>query len=129
MADADDRRVPIRFAQQPVERGFGRLVERRGRLVKKDDLRPHEQDPRKAEPLLLAAREPLRPIAVDVELVDQISEPDRAQRRFELGAPRLVIGLGIGDCIAQGAERQIGPLRQEQRFAAADPHAAPAERP
>src|SRR5947208_13828928 len=91
--DADDRRMPIRFAQQPVERGFGRLVERRRRLVEKDDLRPDEQDPRKTEPLLLAAREALRPIAVDVELIDQISEPNGAQRRFELGAPWLVIGL------------------------------------
>src|ERR1043166_9019178 len=129
MADADDRRMPIGFAQQPVERGFGGLVERRGRFVEENDLRAHEQDARKAKPLLLAAGEALRPIAVDIELVDQISEPDSAQRRFELGAARLMIGLGIGDRIAQRAERQIRPLRQEQRMPVADPNPAAAERP
>src|SRR6476646_6044863 len=91
--DADDRRVPISFAQQPVERCLGSLVESRGRLVEKDDLWPDEQDARKAEPLLLAAREPLRPIAVDIELIDQIVEPDRAQCCFELAAARLMIGF------------------------------------
>src|ERR1051326_889508 len=55
MADADDRRMPIGFAQEPIERGFRGLVELRGRFVEENDLRAHEQDARKPEPLLLAA--------------------------------------------------------------------------
>src|SRR3982751_4992204 len=70
MADADDRRMPIGLAQQPGERGFGGPGARRGRFVEENDFRAHEQDARKAKPLLLAAREALRPIAVDIELVD-----------------------------------------------------------
>ena len=80
MADADDRRPPRRFAQQPVERHLRRLVERRGRLVEKDDLRAGQQNPGEGEPLLLADRQPLRPVAVLVQPVDEIGQADRAQR-------------------------------------------------
>src|SRR5207249_7755623 len=84
VADADDGRVPIGFAQQPIERRLGRLVESRGRLVEKHDLGPYEQDPGKTEPLLLAAGKAQCPIALFVELIDEVGQADRVQRRLQL---------------------------------------------
>src|SRR5579862_5541397 len=52
MADADDGRLPLGFAQQPVEHGFGGFVERRGRLVEEDDLGARQQDAGKPDALL-----------------------------------------------------------------------------
>src|SRR5437764_10580723 len=70
VADADDRRMPVGFAHQPVERRLRRLVERRGRLVEKHDRRAHQEDAGKADALLLATRQALRPVALLVELAD-----------------------------------------------------------
>src|SRR5437763_1138804 len=129
MPDADDRRVPIGFAHEPIERRLGGFVERRSRLVEKHNVRPRQQDAGKAEPLLLAAGETQGPIALLIELIDQIGQADGTQRPLQLGAPRLMIELGIGDRVGQGAERQIGPLRQEQRMPVADPDMTAARRP
>src|SRR5665213_1992247 len=71
MPDADDGRPPLGVAQHPVQRHLPRLVERRGRLVEKDDRRPQQQHPREGEPLLLATRQALRPVALVVETLDE----------------------------------------------------------
>src|SRR5207244_11749291 len=62
MADADDGRMPGQVAQHAIERRLAILVERRRRLVEKDDGGLGEQHPREGEAFLLAAREALRPI-------------------------------------------------------------------
>src|SRR5690349_2823749 len=80
VADADDGWTPFRLAQHAVERCLCGLVERRGRLVEKHGLRPHQQHAGKTDALLLAARQPLRPVALLVELRNQIAKADRVQR-------------------------------------------------
>src|SRR5947207_3150647 len=75
--------------------------------------RPHQQHSGKAEALLLAAGKALSPVALLVELVDEVGQADRLQRRFQLAAARLVVELGIGDRIGERAERQVGALRQK----------------
>ncbi len=55
----------------------------------------------------------LRPVALLVELIDEIGQANRMQRRLQLAAARLMVELRIGDRVGEGAERQIRSLRQE----------------
>ena len=54
-----------RLAQQPQDIRGGVAVERTGRLVAEDDLRPGHQGPGDRDPLLLAARQLCRAVARD----------------------------------------------------------------
>src|SRR4029077_17230518 len=86
-------------------------------------------DPGKTDALLLTARQALPPIAVDIELIDQIREADRAQRPLERGLVVRRGETGIGEGVGERPERQIRPLRQKQPPAITDPNAAAAEWP
>ena len=123
MADADDGRPPFGLAQQAVERRLAGLVERRGRLVEKHDLRARQQHAGKAE---RCCSPPDRRCA-------QLPSSSRWSARWASptacsagSAPRRRCGVaaaGIDERVGQRAERQIRPLRQEQHRAVADPDA------
>src|SRR6266851_4136880 len=114
MADADDGRMPWQVAQHAVERRLAILVERRRRLVEKDYGGLGEQHPREGKALLLAAREALGPIVDLVEIGREIAEPDLVERGNQLLPFDAGAGIGVGEGVAQTAERDIGFLRQEE---------------
>ena len=113
VADRDQRRLGQRFAQQGHERRLARLVEGRGGFVENDDGRLLQEQAREGEALALAARQDLVPALDLVEAAREMAQPDIAehgrQRRIR---DRQVVGR-IEQRLAQGPERQVGPLRHE----------------
>src|SRR6266568_1953436 len=129
MADSDDGRMPGQVAQHAVERRLAILVERRRRLVEKDDGGLGEQHPREGETFLLAAREALRPIVDLVEIGREIAEPDLVEHGDQPVALDAGTDIGIGEGVAQATEWDIWFLRQEEGAALIKAHPTAAERP
>src|SRR2546428_12318033 len=71
-AEQGDLREPL--AQEPVEARLGRLVQRRGRLVEEEPVRLLDKGAREGDPLLLARREPQRPVVGSIEPSGQLRE-------------------------------------------------------
>src|SRR3954470_1099723 len=68
MADRHQRRARQLLLQQPIERFLRFFRQRSGRLVEKQPVGTIEQRARKGEPLLLAAREHLRPVFASLQV-------------------------------------------------------------
>ena len=97
VADRDDRRARQPLLQQPVELGLRRLVERRRRLVEKQEIRLLQQRARDAEALLLAERQHPVPVRLLVEPLRQCGKADRVERRGDLLAAEGAGLRRIGD--------------------------------
>ena len=79
-ADGDDDRVRQPLGEQAIERlGVG-LFQRRDRLVEQEDVRLRQQRAHEGGALLLAAGKHRRPVGFLVEPVDEMRQPDIAQR-------------------------------------------------
>ena len=68
MADAEQRRLGETLAQQSIETRLRGLVDRRGRFVEEESLGLLHERPREGDALLLAGREPQRPVSGLVEV-------------------------------------------------------------
>ena len=94
-----------RLAQRPLHRRLGLGVEVRRRLVEHDDVGRLEHEAGQGDPLLLAAREPVAPLADDgVEPVGQV-----ADEVADLGLVQRGEDLGLGG-LGPGVH-QVGPQR------------------
>src|SRR4051794_29287771 len=93
MADRDDSSVGQPLLQQPIELGFGRLVERGGGLGEGQEVRLLPERARDAEPLLLAERQLPVPVRLLVEPQRKRGKPDRLER---LGEVLAAVGRRLG---------------------------------
>ena len=129
VTDADDDAVGQAVADQGVEHGLGRFVQRGGGFVEQDELRGGQQDAGEGDALEFAGREALLPVVGGIEQRFEVSEAAFAQG----GGDVLRIGgdVGVADGLQQRALRHIGFLRDEQGAAArrAADFSAAAERP
>ncbi|MNH20383.1 hypothetical protein D3C79_801480 [compost metagenome] len=92
------------------------FVHSRGGLVEKHHLGLVEQHAGKRQALLFTDREYVRPVTTDIQALGKVGQVDLAQGLLHA---RLVLWhacRGVGDDGAQIAQRQIRPLRQEQRL-------------
>src|SRR5262249_57470337 len=77
-----------------------------------------------------AARELVSPIRRRVELVAEVRQPDVIDNLVDLLRRERILRPWIGERAPQGAQRQIGTLRQNQHIGAlGDADRALAERP
>src|SRR5438552_2287912 len=79
MPEADQRGVRQTLAKQAVQSPFARFIERGGRLVEKQPVRPLEQRARKRQTLLFAGRKQQRPIGGFVQTLEEMRQPARVE--------------------------------------------------
>src|SRR5687768_14650346 len=80
VTDRHERRIRQSLPEQAVKAVLVALGQRGGRLVEEQPVRLVKQRAGEREPLLLAAREHLRPVLAPLELADEMTQPDGAQR-------------------------------------------------
>src|SRR5262249_34026078 len=114
MADAEDRRLRQPLAQQSIETRFGRLVERRGRLVEKEPLGLLDQGAREGNTLLLARGELKRPVRALVQASAELAEADHLERLAQGFVADAAARHRIAHDVAEPADRQGRPPRGEQ---------------
>jgi len=92
------------------------LVERRGRLVKHDDVRVVQEQTRESEPLFFTAGQRLVPrLLLVLDLVFQVRQSNLVERLLDLFGSPVVGGTGIRCCPSQRPCRHIRPLRQHEQ--------------
>ena len=79
-----------RCARIRVEFGLELLVERRGRFVEEQPVRPHQQRAGDREALLLAAGKALRPDLLAIELVGE-----KAEMRIASARADVLVRIGV----------------------------------
>src|SRR5262245_24700955 len=118
MADAEQRRLGKPLAHQPIEAGLRRLVHRRGRLVEKEPLRLLDQRAGEGDALLLSGREPESPVGGLIEARGELDEAHDLERVAQRPVVQTAGRHRIAHHVAEHADRQIRPLRQEQELSA-----------
>ena len=121
--------MPGGGTQHLIEFRLARLVEGRGCLVEEQQIGLGQKDAREGQALLLAHGQPLCPVVVFIQARRETREPYRGHGLGEFGISQIAAGPRIDQRLAQGAERQIGLLRQEQQLAGHQPDRALAVRP
>ena len=79
--------------------------------------------------LLLAAREPLRPVLLLVESAEEVGQSARREHSAAGVIGERAGCRGIGELFAQRAHGEIGFLRQEQNACGRAAHSSRAKRP
>src|SRR5205823_6620534 len=108
-AKEGDVREPL--AQEPVEARFGRLVQCRGRLVEEEPVGLLDEGTREGDPLLLARREPQRPVVGFIESSGQLRELHCRER---LAQGRIVRLARKAHYVPQRADREVRLLRENE---------------
>ena len=92
------------------------LIQRRRGLVEEQPVGLEEEGTGDREPLLLAWGEHVRPMCGLVQALSQGGQADRPEGRPRLGIPVADGRSREPQRLAQGPDRHVRPLRQEQRL-------------
>ena len=126
MADADQHRLRQLVAQQLIHRVFQPFVHRRTGFVEENNFRTVEQHAADRQTLLLAERQDAAPVGFLIKSRQQMAEL-AALQDFASALVTRRQRRRVMQALAQAAQRQVGFLRQEQRFLADRPPHPPVE--
>lgn len=107
MTDTDQHAFGQLLAEQRIERVFGALVDRRRRLVEKDQLWSVHHDAYETEALLLTRRQNMQPIGFILDSILQMTQLDRPQYLAHLLITCRARRLRIGQRAAQAPQGHI----------------------
>src|SRR5262245_54835409 len=118
VSDRDHGRLRQLLRDEVVGALLHPLVEPGGGLVEEDPVGLLEQYAGQGNALLLAAGEGLPPVRALVEALPERAEVERRQHLADALVREGALLGGVGERGAQRADRQVGPLRQEELLAA-----------
>src|SRR5215813_12170895 len=114
MRDADDRRPREVCAELAIDVALRRLVQCGGRLVEEEPRGGVEERARQREQLLLPGRQLLPPVLHLAQAGGERAEPASPERGHDRRVPERPWVGRIGDRLAEGGDRQVRTLREEE---------------